>query len=278
VQRLLGLLVLGMVCTIGLSTTGCKKKEDEKKPKVEGGGQAATVTYEVADKTVTVEQGKSADIKVTRKGEDLKDATLGVENPDDKALTVTGGEFKGDKKTATLHVKAAADAPPKDYTVTIKAGEWTDKVTVTVEKAKAKAKPAAAPEIDVGDKAVTLKQGESKDVTVTRKGEDLKDLALEITSSDDKAVTVKGGKFKGDGKETTVSISAAKDAAAKEYTVTIKAGEQTKTINVKVEKAGKGAMNFRPQRDPYLAVGREELQVAAPSVTRRQTVWFTREF
>jgi hypothetical protein len=265
-----------MVCTIGLSTTGCKKKEDDKKPPKEGGGQAAAVTYEVENKAVTVKQGESADIKVKRSGTDLKDAQLGVDSSEAK-LKATGGEFKGDKKTTTVHIKAAADAPPGEAKVTLKAGEWTDTVTVTVEKAKAKEEtPAAKIEYKLADKTVTLKQGDSKEVTITRKGTGLKDLTLDITSSDPK-VTVTGGKFKGDGTEATLKITVAKDAAAKDHTVTIKAGDTTLTIDVKVEKA-KGAMNFRPQRDRYLAAGREGFQMQAQTVTRRPTVWFTREF
>lgn len=80
-----------------------------------------------------------------------------------------------------------------------------------------------------------LKPGEAKDVKVSRKGADLKDTDLAFTSSDPK-VTAEGGKFKGDAKEATVTVKAAPDAAEKENTLTIKAGDVTKTVKVKVDK------------------------------------------
>lgn len=84
---------------------------------------------------------------------------------------------------------------------------------------------------------IVLKPGETKDVKVTRKGQDLKDTDLAITSSEPK-VTAEGGKFKGDAKESTVTVKAAADAPEKEHTLTLKAGDVTKTVKVKVEKAG----------------------------------------
>ena len=86
---------------------------------------------------------------------------------------------------------------------------------------------------------IVLKAGESKDVKVSRKGGDAKDMDLSITSSDPK-VKVEGGKFKGDAKEATVTVKADPDAPAKEHTLTIKAGDVTKTVRVRVDAAGGG--------------------------------------
>jgi len=86
---------------------------------------------------------------------------------------------------------------------------------------------------------VVIPSGESKDVKVGRKGgKELKDLDLQITSSDPK-VMVEGGKFKGDAKEAMITIKTAADTPDKEHTITVKAGDVTKTFKVRVEKAGK---------------------------------------
>jgi hypothetical protein len=90
---------------------------------------------------------------------------------------------------------------------------------------------------------LVLKPGESKDVKLTRKAKDAKDMKdtdLTVTSSDPK-VKVEGGKFKGDAKDATVTIKADPDAPAKEHTITIKAGDVTKTVHVRVEAAGAAA-------------------------------------
>jgi hypothetical protein len=84
---------------------------------------------------------------------------------------------------------------------------------------------------------IVLKPGESKDVKVSRKGKDLKDTDLTVTSSDPK-VTVEGGKFKGDAKEATVTLKVAPDAPNAEHKITIKVGDVTKTVNLKVDKGG----------------------------------------
>lgn len=94
---------------------------------------------------------------------------------------------------------------------------------------------------------IVLKPGDSKDVTVKRSGKDLKDAKLTVTSSDPK-VKVKGGEFKGAAGEATVTVQAEADAPAKEHTITVKAGDVTKTINIRVEAAG--AANTPPTIDP----------------------------
>jgi hypothetical protein len=84
---------------------------------------------------------------------------------------------------------------------------------------------------------LVVEPGQSKDVKVTRKGGDMKDHDLTVTSSDP-AVKVEGGKFKGDTKEATITVRADPSAPAKEHTVTIKSGDVTKLVKVRVEPAG----------------------------------------
>jgi hypothetical protein len=87
---------------------------------------------------------------------------------------------------------------------------------------------------------LVIEPGQSKDMKVSRKGGEAKDVDLTVTSSDPK-VRVEGGKFKGDAKEATVTVKADPDAPAREHTITIKAGDVTKTVHVRVEPAGGGS-------------------------------------
>lgn len=85
---------------------------------------------------------------------------------------------------------------------------------------------------------IVVKPGESRDVKVTRKGQGLKDTNLTVTSSDPK-VTVEGGQFKGDSKEATVTIKTSPDTPENEHAITIKSNGTTKTVRLRVEKAGR---------------------------------------
>jgi len=84
---------------------------------------------------------------------------------------------------------------------------------------------------------IVMKPGESKDVKFTRKGKDLKDTNLTVTSSDPK-VKVEGGQFKGSGADAMVTIKVDPDAAAKEHKIMLKSGDVTKTLNIRVDAAG----------------------------------------
>jgi uncharacterized membrane protein len=53
-------------------------------------------------------------------------------------------------------------------------------------------------------------------------------------------VKTKGGKFEGEGKETTITVEADKEAKPGEYTITVKSGDVTKTFKVEVQKADDG--------------------------------------
>ena len=94
-------------------------------------------------------------------------------------------------------------------------------------------------EYEVYPTEIIVLPGEQKEAKVSRKGTGLKDADVTVTSPDPN-VTIEGGKFKGDAKEATITIKAAPGATAKEHTVTLKAGDVTKTLKVRVERAGGG--------------------------------------
>jgi hypothetical protein len=89
-------------------------------------------------------------------------------------------------------------------------------------------------------KVIVLEPGKPTEVAIKRKGKEPKDHQLKLTPSDAK-LDVKGGKYAGDAEETTVTITAAKDAKPGDYTITVESGGESKKIDVKVEKAGEEA-------------------------------------
>jgi hypothetical protein len=285
------MLILGLACTIGLGTVGCSKKDKDKdkdtartdggKPDKGGrnGERAGVIEFEVfPTKVILLKQGEKKEVPVSRKGKGLKSVDVKVDSPDPD-VTVEGGSFKDAEKEGKILINVSPTAKPGKHTITVTAGDLKKTFDVEITKGGEVAPPVVkASTYKVSSEDVALKQGGSKDVTVTRTGADLKDEKLEVTSSDPK-VTVKGGEFKGDAKETTLTIQAAKDAAAKEQTITIKAGDKTiGTIKVNVEKAGgKGASNARPRGDISAARGQGEFRAEASTVTHRETAWFTRE-
>jgi len=218
VQRLLGLLVLGMVCTIGLSTTGCKKKEEPAKGadgkgaggdgKGGNGDMVAVIEYDVfPTEVIVLKQGEKKDVEISRKGKTLKSVTVEAKSSDLK-VHVKGVEFKDDAKTATVSIHADEKAPPGKHTITLTAGDVKKTIDVEVQKAAGEPEPKGKGKVEPEPKGKGKVEPEPK----------------------------------GKGKE--------KD----------------------------GALNFRQQRDAYAALGREELSAEAQVVSRRQTVWFTREF
>ncbi len=145
--------LLAVALIVGLVTIGCKKSEAPSgvrptgtptftnttpegtptkappKPPVEPPPPAAELT---ADKdAVTVEQGGKAEVKLT-----LKNNTKALEVKAEGApegLTVTG-KFDTGKDSATVEIKAAADAKEGDSNVTLSAGGASKKIKVTVKK------------------------------------------------------------------------------------------------------------------------------------------------
>jgi hypothetical protein len=201
-----------MVCTIGLSTTGCKKKEEpakgDKAPSTgdkgagEGGGD---VVYEVSETLIVLKPGEKKAVVFTRKGKTLKAVIVKHESTEQKVHVKTE-DFKDDEKEAKISIHADEKAPPGKHTVTLTADGAKKTIEVDV-------KPAGEPE----------------------------------------------PKLKKDKGDTEPKVK--KD----------KGDTEPKT------KKDKGALNLRPQRDAYVALGREEIQAAAPSPTRRQVAWFIRE-
>jgi hypothetical protein len=219
VHRLLGLLILGLVCTIGLSTTGCKKKEEpakaDKAPSTGDKGVAeaeGAVVYDVTETIIVLKPGEKKDVELTRKGKTLKGVTVKGESSEPKVHVKTE-DFKDDAKAAKVTIHADEKAPPGKHTVTLTPDDGK-KTTIEVEVMKAAGEPE--PKVKGKDK------GETEPKTKKDKGE---------------AEPKTKGKDKGD----------------------------------------KGALNLRRQRDAYVALGREELQAATPSLTRRQVAWFIRE-
>ncbi len=216
-------LALGLIA--GLATFGCVGEST--KP--------GSVEYVVPAEVITLKQNESRDIKISRKGKDLKAQDLSIASSDPK-LTVEGGKFKGDAKEATITVKAAADAAPdKEQTLTFKVGDVTKTIKV---KVVANGPPPQKVKLSIKEGSLTLKQGESKEVTVSREGGEVANaLDLEVSSSEPK-VSAEGPKsFKGGEKDAKITINAADDAPTdKEATVTVKAGGQSQTIKVKVDK------------------------------------------
>jgi hypothetical protein len=215
------LLVLGLVCTIGLSTTGCKKKEEEKKggdsAKMDNGkgGNGDKVTVFEWDvfptEVIVLKPGEMKDVEISRKGKSLKSVTVKTESSEPK-VHVKDVEFKDDATKAKVTIHADEKAKPGKHTVTLTAGDT--KKTIEVEVTKAAGEPE--PKVKGKDKGET-----------------------EPKAGKDKGETEPKGKGKG--------------------------------------KDDKGALNLRPLSDAYVALGREELQAVAPSLTRRQVVWFIRE-
>src|SRR5262249_24940284 len=153
---------------------------------------------------------------------------------------------------------------------------------------------------EVSETVIVLKPGEKKAVVFSRKGKTLKAVIVKGESTE-KAVHVKAEDFKDDEKEAKVTIHADEKAPPGKHTVTLTPdGGKKTTIEVEVKKGAeepepkvkkdkgdtepnvkkdkgdtepktkkdKGALNLRPQRDAYVALGREEIQATAPSPTR----------
>jgi hypothetical protein len=212
VHRLLGLLILGLVCTLGLSTTGCKKKEEPAKDKAPSTGDKGAIeaegaiVYDVSETILVLKPGEKKDVDFTRKGKTLKGVTVKGESSEPKVHVKTE-DFKDDEKKAKVTIHADEKAPPGKHTVTLTADGA--KKTIEVEVTKAATEPEPKVKKDKGDTEPKTK------------------------------------KDKGDTEPKT--------------------------------KKDKGALNLRPQRDAYVALGREVIQASAPSLARRQVAWFVRE-
>jgi hypothetical protein len=110
------------------------------------GSPSARTTSEVIEYDVypadvlVLEPGQAKDVKVSRKGDAGKESELSITSSDPK-VKVEGGKFAGGSKDATVTVRADADAPAKEHTLTIKVGGVTKTVHVRVGTAKPVSNP-----------------------------------------------------------------------------------------------------------------------------------------
>jgi hypothetical protein len=282
VQRLLsGLLVLGLAFTLGVAAPGCKKG-------TANNAAPGDVTYDLDVTEITIKQGESKEVTVTRKGKDLKDQEVNA-MPSAAAVKATPEKFKGDKTTTKVTIAANEDAEAKTHTVKIKVGTFEKDVKVTVEEKKGKKGKGGNGEPKVKymleKDEVTLKPGDKVTVKISRKGKELKDQAL-TAKSDDEKVVPKVENFKGEETDATLTITADPKIGPGKATITIKAGEdKVGEVNVKVEKGegkkgGKGGKEGRLNgtRGRDLARAGQIEALPAPRVSlRREVALFTRE-
>jgi len=295
------MLVLGLVFTIGVSATGCKKGTNNtttpEKP-----------SYDV-ESTLTLKPGETKAITFKRTGKDLRDQDFTVTSSDPAKVSAKIKDdakgFKGSATTADINVTAAADAPKGDVTVTIKVGDATEKkVTVTVTEKKGGDGNGGAKKpitYKLETEAVTIEPGKKATVKVKREGDNLKAQALTVEPNDKKiTASVEGDGFKGEEKEAIITLTADAKIAPGKSKVAVKAGDKdVGEIEVTVPKKGGGAeekkkggaeekkgggaekkggaMNVRPGRDIVLALSRVEALPAVRVSVRRQAAVFTRE-
>jgi hypothetical protein len=138
-HRLLGLLVLGLVVTLGFgSIGGCKKGDDKKEEKkgegdkkgTEGGGaKKLTVT---AEGPAEVKQGQNADItiKITREGFDNDVAVTGKA---DRKVDISSGKVLKGKTEFKTNLMVAKDAPEGEHKVEITADGGGKEATTTLK-------------------------------------------------------------------------------------------------------------------------------------------------
>jgi len=284
------MLVLGMVFTIGVSATGCKKSGTNTPPKGDGAKTdntqtdnskkgKDTVKYTVEVDKLTLDPNAEGEIKVSRSGKTLKAEDLKVEVPEASKLTASGGKFAADGKSASITLKAAKDSPPGEHKVMISLGEFKATVPVMItKKGTETGGTKKTTTYKVADTEVMIKQGGKATISVSREGGDLKEQAVEVKVEGNDKVSVEGvTKFGADEKTVTVNLKAAKDAPTdKDATVKIHIGEYKATVTVKVGKE-KAQLNVRPARDVALAPSQVDVVPAQRASFRREVALFTRE-
>lgn len=137
------------------------------------------------------------------------------------------------------------------------------------DKVPAKGGPATVEYEVYPTEVIILKPGETKDVQVKRKGKDLKDVDLVVTPADatDKTVTIEGGKFKGAEQEAKVTIRTTPETPEKEYVINVKAGDQVKTIKIRVEKGGNAVVTPPDKKAPEMKD--EKKEAAKPALDKK---------
>jgi uncharacterized membrane protein len=233
-QKLLGLLILGLACTIGVSTVGCSKKKEETPPAMGGGdGKKLTVKAE----NLTVNKGDKKDVKIVIAVMD-EDVLIAFKAP--PGITIEGGKIKKGEKSHTYSVEVDKGAKEGDHevTVTAKGGgeEKTDTFKVTVPKGEAPPPPAKG-KFSVEDATAEIKGGKGE-ATIKIMREKFEE-PVEVTLSDlPKGITPKEKSvtLKKDETDAKFHLEADKTADEKggEATITAKAGDVEKTGKLKI--------------------------------------------
>lgn len=202
---------------------------------------APDYSLEVSPATVTVKQGASATVTVNiKRNETMKDpVTLSVTGaPSGVKVTVDPSPVPADKASATLKIEVpATGVDAKDYTLTItgKATGIADKtatlkLTVQLVDFTLKAEPSV----------VTIKPGESAEVAISIVRTNLTDPVKFTAKNLPAGLSATFNPESATGDKTTLTISAAADAAPGSYSFTVEgaAAGKTKTITINVNISG----------------------------------------
>jgi len=198
-------------------------------------------SLEVSPATVTVKQGASATVTVNiKRNETMKDPVdLTVTGaPTGMKVTVDPTKVPADKASATLKIEVpATGVDAKDYTLTItgKATGIADKtaslkVTVQLVDFSLKAEPSV----------VTIQPGASAQVKIAITRTNLTDPVTFTAKNVPAGLSVTFNPASATGDATTVTISAAADAAPGSYSFTVEgtAAGKTKTVTISVTVGG----------------------------------------
>jgi uncharacterized cupredoxin-like copper-binding protein len=122
----------------------------------------------------------------------------------------------------------------------VNTGEIKDKTVKTVKTAEKVAEKVAAAvkapplTLKLDRLAVELKEGGTAELKATRSGGDMKELMLELRLPTDSNITAGGGTFKANETEAKIVITA--QPGAKNSSLTIKAGNVTRLVAVRIVK------------------------------------------
>ena len=202
---------------------------------------APDYSLEVSPATVTVRQGASATVTVNvRRNETMRDPVdLTVEGaPAGMRVTLDPAKVPADKTSATLKIEVpATGVDAKDYTLTIR-GKATGiadktaslKVTVQAVDFSLKAEPSV----------VTIQPGASVEVKISITRTNLTDPVSFTAKNVPAGLSVTFNPASATGDTTTVTISAAADAAPGSYSFTVEgtAAGKTKTVTISVTVGG----------------------------------------
>lgn len=202
---------------------------------------APDYSLEVSPATVTVKQGASGTVTVNvKRNETMKDPVdLAVSGaPTGMKVTVDPAKVPADKASATLKIEVpATGVDAKDYNLTItgKATGIADKtaslkVTVQLVDFSLKAEPSV----------VTIQPGASVEVKISITRTNLTDPVSFTAKNVPAGLSVTFNPASATGDTTTVTISAAADAAPGSYSFTVEgtAAGKTKTVTISVTVGG----------------------------------------